>query len=77
VVEVSDIRRTPRGADRKGKLLLFREVDRSFDLPPGTAKRLLKEVADRFWLVSVFETESSIRFEKTSHAPRKGDRYAR
>lgn len=61
----------------RGKLLLYREIDATLDLPPGSAKRLLKVVADRFYLRPTFETENAIRFEKTSLAPRKGDPFAR
>jgi len=33
-----------------GKLLQFREIDRKIDLQPGTAKRLLNGVAERYGL---------------------------
>jgi hypothetical protein len=45
-----------------GKLLHFRELDRSLDLPPGTAKRLLKSTAERYSLKPVYEADNVIRF---------------
>ena len=45
-----------------GKLLHFRQIDRRLDLPPGTAKRLLKDVATRYELVPNYEKGNVIRF---------------
>ncbi len=45
-----------------GKLVHFREVDRKLDLPPGTAKRLLISVAQRYGLVTMKESENIVRF---------------
>ena len=45
-----------------GKLLHFRNIDRKFELPPSTAKRLLKNVAARYRLVPLYEKENVIRF---------------
>lgn len=45
-----------------GKLLHFREIDRRLELPPGTAKQLIKQVALRYGLVPVQEGENIIRF---------------
>ena len=46
-----------------GKLLHFRKIDRRLELPPGTAKRLLKNVATRYGLVPLYENENVIRFK--------------
>lgn len=48
-----------------GKLLHCRQIDRKLELPPGTARRLLKDVAARYKLVPDYENENVIRF-KTS-----------
>jgi len=48
-----------------GKLLHFREIDRQLDLPPGTAKRLLNGIANRYGLKPEVEMENLVRF-KTS-----------
>ncbi len=45
-----------------GKLIHFRELDEKLKLPPGTSKKLLKEVAERYRLKIVGEWENSIRF---------------
>ena len=45
-----------------GKLLHFREINRNLELPPGTVKRLLKDVATRYGLVPLYENENVIRF---------------
>ena len=46
-----------------GKLLHFRKINRNLELPPGTTKRLLKEVATRYGLVPLYENENVIRFK--------------
>ena len=51
-----------------GKLLHFRKIDRKLELPPGTAKRLLKNVATRYELLPLYENENIIRF--TTRRPR-------
>ena len=45
-----------------GKLLHFRSIDRNLELPPGTAKHLLEDVATRYGLVPLYENENIIRF---------------
>lgn len=45
-----------------GKLLHFRQIDRSLDLPPGTARRLLNDVAERYGLSPTLETENVVRY---------------
>lgn len=50
-----------------GKLLHFREVDRSLDLPRGTARRLLNKVAERYSLVPILETENIVRYRVDRH----------
>ena len=47
----------------EGRLIHYHEVDETLRLPPGTSKRLLKEVALRYKLVPDKEWENSIRFE--------------
>lgn len=48
-----------------GKLLHFREVDKNLELPPGTAKRLLILVAQRYNLEPYYQTENVVRFRET------------
>ncbi len=45
-----------------GKLLHFRELDRSLDLPRGTARQLLNRVAERYNLVPILETDNIVRY---------------
>jgi len=45
-----------------GKLIHFWKVDRSLNLPRGTARRLLNAVAERYDLVPVFETKNIVRY---------------
>ena len=52
-----------------GKLLHFRQIDRRLDLPPGTAKRLLKDVATRDKLVPNYEKGNVIRFTTSRRRP--------
>ena len=47
-----------------GKLLHFRQIDRLLELPPGTAKRLLKDVAARYSLEPEYENANVIRFKR-------------
>ena len=63
LLEISD------GGERKrdasifsGKLIDYREVNEELELPPGTSKRLLKEVAARYGLQPEREWENSVRF---------------
>jgi hypothetical protein len=46
-----------------GKLLHFKQIDGRLDLPPGTARRLLIPVAERYGLVPQYESENVIRFK--------------
>jgi hypothetical protein len=46
-----------------GKLLHFRQIDHQLDLPPGTARRLLDEVAERYGLKAVLETDHLVRYK--------------
>jgi len=48
-----------------GKLLHFREIDRELDLPPGTAKRLMNSIAQRYGLVAKVEMDNLVRYKKT------------
>jgi hypothetical protein len=50
-----------------GKLLHFRAIDSNLDLPPGTAKRLLNSVAERYKLVPKIEMENIIRYKCKNH----------
>lgn len=47
-----------------GKLLHFRDIDRHLDLPPGTARRLLNIVAERYSLKPVLEKDNIVRYKK-------------
>ena len=51
-----------------GKLLHFREINRNLELPPGTVKRLLKDVATRYGLVPLYENEKR---HSLQHSPDK------
>jgi hypothetical protein len=50
---------------RSGKLIHFREVDKSLDLPVGTSKKLLNTVAERYGLEPVMETDNLVRYKPT------------
>lgn len=45
-----------------GKLLHYKNIDRNLDLPPGTAKRLLNAVAERYGLAPTYEADNVVRF---------------
>lgn len=47
----------------RGKLLHFREIDRDLDLPPGSARRLLNNIAKRYSLVPALETDNIVRYK--------------
>ena len=47
-----------------GKLLHFRRIDRELELPPGTAKRLLRSVARRYGLTPAHEKDNVVRFQR-------------
>ncbi len=47
-----------------GKLLHFRQIDKMLELPPGSAKRLLNEVAQRYGLAPAMETEHVVRYSR-------------
>lgn len=47
----------------KGKLIHFREVDATLNLPPGSARRLLVPVAARYDLVPEYITDNVVRFK--------------
>ncbi len=44
-----------------GELIHFKRVDADFELPPGTAKRLLIPVAARYQLIPKKETQNTLR----------------
>lgn len=50
-----------------GKLLHFRQIDKDLDLPPGTALRLLNDVAERYELSPTLEKENVVRYGGRSH----------
>jgi len=55
-----------------GKLIHYHKLDNLLKLPPGTSKRLIKEVAKRYNLVPDQEWENSIRFKMSEpHEPKK------
>ena len=47
----------------KGKLLHFRQIDKTLDIPPGTAKRLLHMVAERYSMIPVYENINVVRYK--------------
>lgn len=47
-----------------GKLIHFKQVDKQFDLPHGTAKRLLNSVAERYELEPEMEKENIVRYRR-------------
>jgi hypothetical protein len=51
-----------------GRLVHYRSIDKKIELPPGTAKKLLNTVAERYGLEVVFETDNLVRYKlsKTS-----------
>lgn len=50
-----------------GKLIHYREVDKNIELPPGTAKKLLNTVADRYKLEVKFETDNLVRYKRSEN----------
>ena len=60
----AEIFNRPEEAIQNGKLLHFREIDRKLELPPGTAKQLIRKVALRHRLVPTQEGENIIRFKR-------------
>jgi hypothetical protein len=52
-----------------GKLLHFREIDKSLDLPPGSARRLLNQVAARYDLKPILQTDNVVRYGDQRHRP--------
>lgn len=62
------------GANRdfKGMLIHFRAVDDEYELPPGTAKRLLPQAAtSRYWVKIEQQTANTIRFRRDEEAYNK------
>ena len=59
---------------RLGKLLHFRQVDKNLELPPGTAKRLLVLVAERYNLVPSQLTENVVRFQEVENIKKRSKR---
>lgn len=55
------------GSIYNGKLIHFREVDARFNLPPGTAKRLLVNTARGFGLEPELLKENIVRFKPNKH----------
>lgn len=47
-----------------GKLIHYQQVDQKLNLPPGTAKRLLKVAAARYGLSTEYERDNVIRFKR-------------
>lgn len=47
----------------KGKLMHFRQIDKNLDLPPGTAKRLLNKVAERYDMAPDYENANVVRYQ--------------
>lgn len=59
---------------RLGKLIHFRQVDKDLELPPGTAKRLLVLVAERYNLAPYQLTENVVRFQETENIKKRSKR---
>lgn len=60
-----------------GQLIHFRELDKRFELPPGSARRLLLRLAPGFLLEPTFLTDNIVRFKGTdewrkNHLEKKG-----
>jgi hypothetical protein len=45
-----------------GKLIHYKAVDKEIDLPPGTARKLLNTVAERYGLAPSMETDNLVRY---------------
>jgi hypothetical protein len=58
----SDYEKAPEEYVFNGKLIHFSDVDKDIELPPGTAKKLLNTVADRYGLEVALETENLVRY---------------
>lgn len=56
----------------KGKLLHFRQIDMKLDLPPGTAKRLLNKVAERYSLAPMYENVNVVRYRYEKEEEEEG-----
>ena len=50
-----------------GKLIHFRQVDERHSLPPGTARRLLNRVAERYALDPILENGNIVRYRYKSN----------
>jgi len=59
----SDLYNDPEQYLHTGKLIHFRDVDKKLELPPGTAKKLLNTVAERYDLEVVMETDNLVRYK--------------
>lgn len=66
--EFSSLYRSREELIHNGKLVHFREIDRKLDLPPGTASRLLNQVAARYGLVPELELENVVRYQVEPNA---------
>ena len=55
-----------------GKLVHFREVDKNLELPPGTSRRLLVPVAERYRLLPSQITDNTVRFEYSEPDEKEG-----
>ncbi len=54
-----------------GKLLHFRDIEKKYDLPPGTARRLLLKLAPSFLLETQLLTDNLVRFVGTEEWQKK------
>jgi hypothetical protein len=61
-VKYTSIQQDREDLIHNGKLLRFRRIDKTLDLPPGTARRLLNQVAERYGLKPVLEKENVVRY---------------
>ena len=49
----------------QGMLVHYRDVDKKLDLPPGSARRLLNKVAERYDLAPEYENVNVVRYKRT------------
>lgn len=57
-----------------GKLIHFRQVDKDLELPPGTARRLLVSVAERYNLAPYQQTDNLVRFHQVEETKKSRKR---
>ncbi|MEM6279474.1 MAG: toll/interleukin-1 receptor domain-containing protein [Verrucomicrobiota bacterium] len=63
IVSYTSLHRQRESSLYRGKLVHFRQIDKRLDLPPGTSKRLLADVALVYGLEVAMEQENIVRFK--------------